>query len=229
MAKIIRKRPKADEANPAFIMIRLVMLDSVAYWALKPIEARLLNVIEIEHLRHGGNENGKLTVTRRQFERRGIPRMAIAPGLRALAALGFIELTQRGAAGIGDQARAHRFRLTYVQPNPTDEWRKHCDPVRAIAEVKAARADTNIRARRLGLHGPQKQNAGPKTETGLVLKLGPGPPPGRAKNAPNGPKTETGPGPKSGPSSISRMGRAMPEQPKASPDGLFAATDGRAQ
>ena len=38
----------------AFIMTRLVMLDSVAYWALKPIERTILSVIEIEHMRHGG-------------------------------------------------------------------------------------------------------------------------------------------------------------------------------
>jgi hypothetical protein len=162
MAKI-RRRPKThkpDEANPAFIMTRLVMLDSVAYWALKPIEARILAVIEIEHMRHGGAENGNLIVTRRQFEKRGIPHKAIAPGLRALTALGFIEVKQRGAAGIGDHAQAHRFRLTYVQPNPTDEWRKHHDPVRANAEAEGARRNTDVRARRIGLKGGKKRDTG---------------------------------------------------------------------
>ena len=108
-------------------MTRLVMVDSVAYWALKPIEARILAVIEIEHMRHGGVENGRLIVTRRQFEKRGIHKDAIAPGLRALEALGFIEIMERGVAGVGDHVQAHRFRLTYVQPNPTDEWRKFYD------------------------------------------------------------------------------------------------------
>ena len=198
MAKIRRppKTHKPDEANPAFIMTRLIMLDSVAFWALKPIETRILAVIEIEHMRHGGKENGKLTVTRRQFERRGIPRMAIAAGLRALAAMGFIEFMQRGAAGVGDQAQAHQFRLTFVQPNPTDEWRKHHDPVRAHAEAQSARANADVRARRLGLRGAQKQNAGPKTETGKVLKPRPGPIPMKAKMASIGPKTETEAGPK---------------------------------
>jgi hypothetical protein len=175
MAKI-RKRPKKhkpDEANPAFIMTRLVMLDSPAYWALKPIEARILAVIEIEHMRHGGVENGGLIVTRRQFEKRGIPIKAIAPGLRALEALGLIQIA-RGAAGIGDHAQAHRFRLTYAQPNPTDEWRKHHDPVRANAEAEAARANADLRARRLGLRSAKKRTAGSKTATGKVPKLEPG-------------------------------------------------------
>jgi hypothetical protein len=193
----IRKRPKAhkpDEANPAFIMTRLVMLDSVAHWALKPIEARILAVIEIEHMRHGGVENGRLIVTRRQFEKRGIPHKAIAPGLRALVALGFIEITQRGAAGIGDHAQAHRFRLTYVQPNPTDEWRKHHDPVRAHAEAEAARENADVRARRIGLRGGKKRVAGFQINPGKGSKWNPVASSAVAETASIGFQTEPGPG-----------------------------------
>jgi hypothetical protein len=186
-----------DKANPAFIMARLDMLDSVAYWALKPIEVRILQVIEIEHMRHGGTENGNLIVPRRQFEKRGIHKDAIAPGLRAIRTLGFVDI-QLGAAGIGDQAQAHRFRLTYVQPNPTDEWQKHHDPDRAQAEAEAARADFDARARRLGLRSAQKQNAGPENGTGLVRKTGPAPSSTEAKIASIGPENGTGAGPENG-------------------------------
>jgi len=199
MAKL-RKRTKAhkpDEANPAFIMARLEMLDCVAYWTLKPIERSMLTVLEIEHMRHGGVENGKLIVTRRQFEKRGIHKDAIAPGLRAIRALGFVDM-QRGAAGIGDQAQAHRFRLTYVQPAPTDEWRKHHNADRAHIDAEAARADVDVRARRLGLRSAQKQNAGPENGTGLVRKTGPGPTSVEAKMASIGPENGTGPGPENG-------------------------------
>jgi hypothetical protein len=185
---------KKRQPPGAFIMARLSMLDSVAYWTLKPIEVRILQVIEIEHMRHGGVENGNLIVTRRQLEKRGIPLKAIAPGLRALVALGFIEITQRGAAGIGDHAQAHRFRLTYVQPNPTDEWRKHHDPSRAKAEANAMRNNADVRARRLGLRGAQKQNAGSKTATGKVSKTTPGTPPAGSKTASIGVQNDTGPG-----------------------------------
>jgi hypothetical protein len=194
----IRKRPKArkpDEANPSFIMARLVMLDSVAYWALKPIEVRILAVIEIEHMRHGGVENGRLIVTRRQLEKRGIPKMAIAPGLRALEALGFIEITQRGAAGIGDHAQAHRFRLTYVQPNPTDEWRRHHDPAMARAVAETARKSADIRSRRLGLRGTKNTLPVPKPIPAKVSKMRPGPPFSESKKASIGLKNETGSGP----------------------------------
>jgi hypothetical protein len=196
MAKI-RKRHKPDEANPAFIMTRLITLDSIAYWALKPIERTILNIIEIEHMRHGGKENGRLVVTRRQFEKRGIHKDAIAPGLRALEALGFVEI-EHGAAGVGDQAQAHRFRLTYVQPNPTDEWRKFHDPAMARAVAESARKSSDIRARKLGLRGAQKQIAGPENGTGKVPKAGPGPTPSEAKNRPIGPESGTGAGPENG-------------------------------
>jgi hypothetical protein len=189
----VRKRPKAhksDEANPAFIMTRLVMLDSTAYWALKPIERTILNIIEIEHMRHGGKENGRLVVTRRQFEKRGIHKDAIAPSLRALEALGFIEITERGAAGVGDHAQAHRFRLTYVQPNPSDEWRKFHDRDMALAVAETARQAANIRSRRLGLRGAQKQIAGPENGTG--------PPTGEPKTPSIGPENRTGTGPENG-------------------------------
>jgi hypothetical protein len=192
-----RKRPrthKPDEANPAFIMTRLVMLDSVAYWALKPIERTILSVIEIEHMRHGGVENGRLIVTRRQFEKRGIPLKAIAPGLRALEALGFIEITERGAAGVGDHVQAHHFRLTYVQPNPTDEWRKHHDPGMSGAVAVTARKSADIRARKLGLRGAEKQIAGSKTDTGKVSKWTPGPWSADPQKAAIGVQMDTGTG-----------------------------------
>ena len=176
-------------------MTRLVMVDSVAFWALKPIEARILAVIEIEHMRHGGVENGRLVVTRRQFEKRGIQKDAIAPGLRALDALGFIEIMERGAAGVGDHAQAHRFRLTYVQPNPTDEWRKFYDANIARAAAETARQSKNIRARRLGLRGAQKQIAGPGNRTGKVRETGPATPTLGPKTHSIGPENRTGAGP----------------------------------
>ena len=70
---------------------------------------------------------------------------------KLLKSLGLIEITQRGAAGIGDHAQAHRFRLTYVQPNPTDEWGKHHDPGMAQITAETARKSANIRARKLEL------------------------------------------------------------------------------
>jgi hypothetical protein len=50
----------------------------------------------------------------------------IAPALRELVALGFVEITERGRAGNADWRRPNMFRLTYLpvdNANPTHEWR----------------------------------------------------------------------------------------------------------
>src|SRR5208282_1441667 len=54
--------------------------------------------LEIEFAHHGGRPalNGKLTVTFDDFEAYGIHRHSIAPALRELEALGFIERTRKG-------------------------------------------------------------------------------------------------------------------------------------
>ena len=50
-----------------------------------------------------------------------------ARGFRELCALGFIERTRTGRAGIGEHRTANLFRITYLRANgkaPTDEWRR---------------------------------------------------------------------------------------------------------
>jgi hypothetical protein len=108
--------------------------------------------------------------------------------------MGFIEITERGAAGVGHHAQAHQFRLTYVQPNPTDEWRKFHDPAMARALTETARKSANIRARQLGLRGAQKQIADSKTDTGKVSKWTPGPSPTDRQKAAIGVQMDTGAG-----------------------------------
>ena len=149
---------KAKNKTEPFVKLRLSMMTSVAWRALKDVEIRMLHLIEIEHMQHGGADNGKLVVSRRQFEEKGIWRAAIAPGLRALKAMGFVEIHQ-GVPGIGDKGQPHRFRLTYVEPNPTDEWKRHWDPDRTALWAETARSNKRALATRLGLRGAAKRAA----------------------------------------------------------------------
>ncbi len=57
---------------------------------------RVLDRILVEHAHHGGKDNGKLPVTYEHFVEFGMDRHAIAPAIRELSALGFIEITERG-------------------------------------------------------------------------------------------------------------------------------------
>src|SRR6516165_5946692 len=82
-----------------FVPHTLSMLQSPAYRVLTRAARMVLDRIEIEHMHHGGVENGNLPVTYDDFVEYGIHRHGIAPAIRELEGLGFIEITQRGRAG----------------------------------------------------------------------------------------------------------------------------------
>lgn len=118
---------------------------------------RVMHRLEIEHMRHGGAENGRLIVTHEQFAAWGIAQNAIAPAIRELVALGFVEITEKGCGGNENQRRASRFRLTYVntknREQPTHEWRK-IETIEDAERLGAeARGEKDRRARDLGRLG----------------------------------------------------------------------------
>jgi hypothetical protein len=89
------------------------MLESPAMRVLTLAERRGLDRIEIEHAHHGGAHNGKLPITYADFERFGLHPNAVAPSVRALATLGFIEVTRKGYGGAAEVRAPSLYRLTY--------------------------------------------------------------------------------------------------------------------
>jgi hypothetical protein len=93
---------------------------------------RILDTLEIEHCRHGGRENGKLTCTYDFLERHaGIHRSCIPAALRKLVAAGLIEITRSGRRSYADLRTPTLYRLTYLPTfengnwiEPTHEWKK---------------------------------------------------------------------------------------------------------
>jgi hypothetical protein len=80
-------RRKARKIEGQYIAHRLAMIESPAYRVLSFHARRCLDRIEIEHLRHGGKENGRLPVTYDQFIEYGVmSRRFIGPALRELVA-----------------------------------------------------------------------------------------------------------------------------------------------
>lgn len=111
-------------------------------WRLAPVPLRRgLERLEIEHLRHGGQNNGDLNVGFGQFEKAGISRRSITPMLELGATLGLIE-TIRPVDPLGDIRGANAYRLTYLpakgQSAPTDEW-KRVDEAKAEQAVEVFR------------------------------------------------------------------------------------------
>jgi hypothetical protein len=129
------------------------MLESPAYRALSLAAHRALARIEIEYGHHGGKhlENGHLPVTFDQFEEYGIDRHAIAPALRELEALGFIEVARRGYRSDVNRKQINLYRLTYrpaegVPADGSHEWRRIVDS--KVAEALADKARKSVKKRR---------------------------------------------------------------------------------
>ena len=108
-----RKRKKQNSIGGQFAPRLIEMLESPAYRAMSLSGRRVLERIEIELAQHGGQDNGGLPVTYDELERYGIRRDCIAPAIRELVALKFIEITKPGRAGNAEFRAPNLFRLTY--------------------------------------------------------------------------------------------------------------------
>lgn len=133
---------KLDAPRRPFFARERAMYESPAFIALPDYAMRLLLRIELEHLQHGGKENGRLKVTYSDFAKYGLRRSTVAQAIVAAEAAGFLERTFRGRKSWGDAKGAPgEFRLTSMcvrtdtdlQP-PTRDWEKF----RTIVEAKEA-------------------------------------------------------------------------------------------
>jgi hypothetical protein len=156
MAKFRRRIGEAkgkSEIGTQWISYPREMVESPALRVRSQALVLVMHRIEAEHMAHGAAENGKLIVTRRQFEEWGVHRDSISPAIREGEALGFFEVC-RGHAGVGGHGQAHRFKLTYVNCkhglSPTHEWSRITTIEEAGRIAKEARAEKDLRAQKLG-------------------------------------------------------------------------------
>ncbi|WP_245445052.1 hypothetical protein [Pseudaminobacter soli (ex Li et al. 2025)] len=113
---------------------RLELLISPAWRAAPRPLRNVLERLEIEHLRHGGFNNGELYVSYLQFVEFGVSKRSIKPTLELGQKLGLLEVIQEAENHLNDIRAANAYRLTYVpakgKSGPTDEWK-------AITEARA--------------------------------------------------------------------------------------------
>ena len=119
------------------------MLELPAYRLLSLSAHRVMSRLEIEISAHAGTENGRLPVTHKQFAEYGIDPHSIAPAIRELVALGFVEVTEEGRAGNAEWRAPNLFRITWRPTdtaNATDEWKRITTFDEAARRVRQARA-----------------------------------------------------------------------------------------
>ncbi len=144
------------------------MLESAGYRVLSLSAHRVLARLEIELGHHGGNGNGFLACTFEHFVAYGIDRHAVAPALRELEALGFIEVTERGCAGNREFRTPSRYRITFLPTEyegATHEWKRIRSVEQAERIAAAARRAKKRKAsagqRTLSLAKTDTENANP--------------------------------------------------------------------
>ena len=109
------KHRKPTAIDGQFVPRRREMLRSPALRVLSLTARRILDRLDLEHVNHGGKDNGRLPVTFADLKKFGMANPNHnARGFRELCALGFIEKTRTGRAGIGEHRSANLFRITYL-------------------------------------------------------------------------------------------------------------------
>jgi hypothetical protein len=139
----------------------IAMLDSPAYRVLSLSAHRILARLEIELHRHGGKpeENGQLPCTFNDFAAYGVSKNEIAPAIRELVALGFIQVPRPGSAGNAEHRQAALYLLTYYWSGSdvhlVDGWKRiqTDEEAEAVAKTARARKTANSRAREFGTKG----------------------------------------------------------------------------
>jgi hypothetical protein len=166
-----RRNPIGEQ----FAARTIAMLESPAYRVLSRAALFALSRLEVELAHHGGHDNGELPCTFDDFVGYGVHRHSIAPALRELVALGFVQIMRHGCALNGDQRQSNLYRLTY-QPTknggPTHDWRriKMLDEAQRMA--LQARREGDPRARALGRARVRKQKASGSFCRAPVSKIG---------------------------------------------------------
>jgi hypothetical protein len=159
------RRRNLDLDGP-FVLHSLEMRESAAWHALSDKARRILDRLEVEHMMHGGGENGNLICTYDDFRAVGIRRQSIPHAIRECVALGFLEVTLHGGLTITDIKRPSRYRLTYVMgrsksPDPTHEWKR----------IKPAAKKAKAERGKIFSPGCENGTATCRCENGTVLQV----------------------------------------------------------
>ena len=140
---------KVNSVLKNFIAHSRELRESPAWRALPDNTRRVLDRLELEHLRHAGSENGNLPCTYSDFVEAGLRRASVSLAIRQCEALGFLQITRRGGRSISDVRRPSLYRLTYVVGRgksdvPTDEWKRIASAADSAAALKRAACERNV-------------------------------------------------------------------------------------
>ena len=147
------------------------MLESPAWRALTGNAMKVVLRIALEHLKHGGVENGLLPVVYRDFVRWGVRRNAIREAIVVAINLGWIDKTSTGEVPWhGDIRRPSTFALTWLPRHngtlASNRWTRIKSDAHAKALIRAAKAElAQVRRLPAFYNRQRKQTPSPENVT----------------------------------------------------------------
>jgi hypothetical protein len=134
------RRKSRNQIASQFTALTIEMMLSPAWRVLTLAARRVLDRVSIEVRRHGGNQKDGVPVTYKDFEDYGIDHHSIAPAIREVVALGFVDIARPGRGGNADFRRPAMYRATFeyaVDCEPSHRWRH----ITSVAEARAVAAE----------------------------------------------------------------------------------------
>jgi hypothetical protein len=112
---------KSPQHTKQFVMLPRLLLESEAWRSLGINARRFLDFLMLEHMRHGGKENGSLLAPRSHLVQFGIGARYISPAIEETERLGLVDRER----GVG--RRPSLYALTWLPTSdgsaPSNRWR----------------------------------------------------------------------------------------------------------
>lgn len=131
------RKANSPPPNEPWIWLTQAILESFAWRALSGGAQKVIHRIALEHMLHGGSQNGDLPVPWSDFEAYGIGSASVLPAIEEAIAVGLIQRTDPGhKAWGGFKGRAARYRLCWL---PTHDGKPSVESWRRFESLADAR------------------------------------------------------------------------------------------
>lgn len=156
------RRVNGPPQDEPWVWMSRGLLESPAWAALSLPARRVIDRVLVEHMAHGGAENGNLPVSYDDFVAYGVRRNSVAPAIAEAVALGLLDHQRGRSGGSNATRRVQVFRLTWLRSSsnepPTNRWKRIKSPTDARKVADTARGTTTDSRRHARQRAPNGED-----------------------------------------------------------------------